>query len=792
MSNWLNSLTSNVIKSFIPTENPDKVLDVKIEKYSHAVIHCREDSLLLFAPGKHSDKYELLLQKPCNETLYEAYSLCRCPTIEAAEIKFLQFKDKVPPIVSICKDICNASQLQRVCDTLSKHPSWTLAHLAVNLGLIEVLSDPSIVKWINSEDPSTGISPLQLAVQNLNVKMVQALLNNNASLDHFDRDNNSILHYAAKTNRQIVTLLCERSKNTLNSKNRMGHTPLHVACLADKPECVHALLEAGADVNISVTETSQSSNVPGCVDNLSDFPRKLHEEDMKNGGTPLHWACSREVIEVLVNKHCDINSLNFDQRTALHVMVLRNRLECVVALCSLNADCNIGDKDGNTPLHLAVQLGKDSIVKALIIFGANLTYTNHAGNMPRHAIACDTSPGDKILYYLHAVGAPRCPPGHPDCNSGCKHDECFDGTVPPQPLSPVPRDFLNNLLDVATIPPKFDKSKGRLLCLDGGGIRGLVLVAMLIELEKQFETPLTHCFDWIAGTSTGGILALAIAAGKTLKECLCLYFKMKDAAFSGKRPYPSEGFENILKDTFGETTTMADIDLPKVMVTATLADRTPVDLHLFRNYPSPSAILGISHAGPFEEPPPAQEQLLWKTARATGAAPTYFRASGRFLDGGLISNNPTLDALTEIQEYNVALKAVGQGDQVAPVSLVVSLGTGVIPVTQLFQEVDVFIPDSLWTGIWDAKRLVTGISTLGQVLVDQATQADGRVIDRARSWCSMLGIPYFRFSPQLSEDVVMDEKSDEKLTNMLWETKAYMHSKRQEVIELAKILKNKD
>ena len=76
--------------------------------------------------------------------------------------------------------------------------------MIVHLGLTEMLSDPQIEKLINSEDATTGISPLQLAVQNLNVKMVQALLNNNASLDHFDCDNNSVLHYAAKANRQIV------------------------------------------------------------------------------------------------------------------------------------------------------------------------------------------------------------------------------------------------------------------------------------------------------------------------------------------------------------------------------------------------------------------------------------------------------------------------------------------------------------------------------------------------------------------------------------------------------------
>ena len=50
------------------------------------------------------------------------------------------------------------------------------------------------------------------------------------------------------------------------------------------------------------------------------------------------------------------------------------------------------------------------------------------------------------------------------------------------------------------------------------------------------------------------------------------------------------------------------------------------------------------------------EQLLWKAARSTGAAPTYFRAFGCYLDGGLMSNNPTLDLLTDINEYNIGLR----------------------------------------------------------------------------------------------------------------------------------------
>lgn len=75
------------------------------------------------------------------------------------------------------------------------------------------------------------------------------------------------------------------------------------------------------------------------------------------------------------------------------------------------------------------------------------------------------------------------------------------------------------------------------------------------------------------------------------------------------------------------------------------------------------------------------------------------------------------------------------------------------------------------------------------ILPFQATQSSGRVVDRARSWCSSLGVPFYRFTPQLSEDINMDERSDEKLVNMAWECQAYMHSQRTVVNELAEILR---
>lgn len=65
--------------------------------------------------------------------------------------------------------------------------------------------------------------------------------------------------------------------------------------------------------------------------------------------------------------------------------------------------------------------------------------------------------------------------------------------------------------------------------------------------------------------------------------------------------------------------------------------------------------------------------------------------------------------MTEIHEYNMALHSVDRRKEIVPVSVVVSLGTGLIPVTEL-KGIDVFKPES----IIDAIRLANGISAIGK------------------------------------------------------------------------------
>ena len=67
----------------------------------------------------------------------------------------------------------------------------------------------------------------------------------------------------------------------------------------------------------------------------------------------------------------------------------------------------------------------------------------------------------------------------------------------------------------------------RILCLDGGGMRGLIHLEVLRQLEEQTGRQVTEMFDWIVGTSTGAIIALGLVYGEWLYSCALVYvYKM--------------------------------------------------------------------------------------------------------------------------------------------------------------------------------------------------------------------------------------------------------------------------
>ncbi|KAL7833987.1 hypothetical protein AOLI_G00289470 [Acnodon oligacanthus] len=798
--------------------NPYRVREVQLSEYGGKVRLKQEGRMLLYR-NMSSQSWDCVLLLPESSSM--ALRLFQVASEEDAMNWFPQYSLKLRPFYETLRPPLRPETFQQIVDCLRNHPDWSSAHIAVDTGLRDCLKHNYVLSQMNVRD-AQGQTALHIACERGEVGCVRELLEEcQARTDITDKNGDTPMHCAAKQDSAtVVEVLCSQMCAGINEVNVTGETPLHIACRMGKVETAKALMGGGACCDIIGASgypihAAMKYSERGCAEAiLAAHPAQLQAEDPVYGGTPLHWAKTAEMSRLLLDRGCNVNYLSKTGESPLHILTKRGRFEAAMTLLTHGADPNIKGEDGNTALHLAMKLDHMDLIKALIVFGADVEIHNDLGETPG-LIAARTSKGPNrkvLLKMLCSVGVERCHPPTPDL------------PLPSMRRAPPPAigfdDIIYTAAALSAMSQGYAEVDGletgsrridRLLCLDGGGIKGLVLIQMLIALEKAAGRPIRELFDWVAGTSTGGILALAIVHGKSMEYLRCLYFRMKEQVFKGSRPYESAPLEDFLKKEFGENTKMTDVKHPRVMVTSVLADRHPGELHIFRNYDPPALSRDPPYAstatfkpltipqgwededvlivGYTQEPPRKrrkvtdEEQVVWRAARSSGAAPTYFRPMGRFLDGGLLANNPTLDAMTEIHQYNKARKTQGQGDEVCKLGVVVSLGTGKPPQVEV-NSVDVFRPSN---PLELAKSFI-GVKELGKMLVDCCTDSDGCAVDRARAWCEMADINYHRLSPQLSTEVMLDEVSDAVLVDMLWETQMYLYENREIIQTLAQQL----
>jgi len=824
------SINSMISQALSKTSDPNQVKEVSCNNYGSWPVSRREDCLLLYGPYlsdksasgaisfksksvdeesvENAPSFEIVVQSDRNMKYY--YSIFRSTNSEEIHNRFDVYKRILPHYLTSRPEMCNVGSLQKLCDNIRDHPDWGLCHLAVHLDMIDLVQEDRFKKDIDLRD-SAGVTPIMVAVNTGSKHLLAGLTSNGASLSEgSDILGSNVMHYLAIKPVALLDIITAEEKytketivNLLNTRNSESKTPLHLACEEDKPEMVTAMMIQGADFNIlssSDDVTDQDSPKKAKLDAssasfkdiLALYPKGLYVKDIKLGGTPLHWSQEKLMMDAMIDLGCDLEARNNEGNTALHVMVNHQRLACVVCLLSYGADVNSVDSAGDSPLHLAVRKGHLPSIQALLVFGADYGVKNKAGDTP-WKVALRTHQSkfsfkdidtlrNMILHTLHAIGDQ----GPSDLTPTAKDFDWEPPVTDKNRLHKRCRHLFDDFLDTSAAHASIKPGGVRVLSLDGGGIKGLVLAKMLECLSSVSGHNIPDMFDWITGTSTGGILCLALAVGKSPMECQSLYFKLKDKVFVGKRPYMVEPMEEFLKKEFTESLMMSELpDKPLIAVTGTLADRYPADLHFFRNYQSPMDMLGVKEElltsmSPIKKP---DQQTVWRAARSSGAAPTYFRAMGRFIDGGLIANNPTMDIMTEIHERNCALRAVGRVNDVQEIGVVVSLGTGDPPVEKV-DSIDVFMPDS----VMQLSQLYMGIGAMSRLLIDQASSSLNRVVDRARAWCSMANISYFRLSPILATDVALDETNDETLVEMLWMTQAYMYENRTRIKDLIKVL----
>ncbi|KAE8808992.1 phospholipase A I [Hordeum vulgare] len=317
----------------------------------------------------------------------------------------------------------------------------------------------------------------------------------------------------------------------------------------------------------------------------------------------------------------------------------------------------------------------------------------------------------------------------------------------------------------------------RILSMDGGGMKGLATVQMLKQIEQGTGKRIHEMFDLICGTSTGGMLAMALGIKQmSLDQCEEIYTKLGKLVFAEPVPkdesatwkekldqlfksssqsfrvvvhgskHSADQFERLLKemcaDDEGDLLIESSVKgIPKVFAVSTLVSAMPAQPYIFRNYQYPPGTLEVS-PGMAESPSTGAvgtvvsgapvgikrgafmgscKHHVWEAIRASSAAPYYLDDFSddvnRWQDGAIVANNPTIFAIREAQLLWPDTR----------IDCLVSIGCGSVPTKSR-------------RGGW--RYLDTG-----QVLIESACSVE-RVEETLDTLIPMLPeMQYFRFNP---------------------------------------------
>jgi hypothetical protein len=242
-----------------------------------------------------------------------------------------------------------------------------------------------------------------------------------------------------------------------------------------------------------------------------------------------------------------------------------------------------------------------------------------------------------------------------------------------------------------------------LLALDGGGIRGLLSLQILKRIEElaqeQAGNPelcLCDCFDFVAGTSTGGMIAASLSIGLSVAEIERFYLDNAAAIFTRNSNllkrlttarYEVNALRQALQDIFGAETTLGSNRLRTllmlVMLNASTSSPWPLTNNPQARYNNMDECGDVSNL----------HLPLWKLVRASAAAPFYFEPEAieiesrkyLFFDGGLTPyNNPAFKLFQTATLSPYRLNWPVGPDRM----MLVSVGTGLIPRDLVNETVD--------------------------------------------------------------------------------------------------------
>lgn len=271
-----------------------------------------------------------------------------------------------------------------------------------------------------------------------------------------------------------------------------------------------------------------------------------------------------------------------------------------------------------------------------------------------------------------------------------------------------------------------------ILSLDGGGVRGLISSTVLSRLSKEFPDLIKNT-DMIIGTSTGGIMGMALASGVEPDELTKLYSNHGKRLFASRgwwdrvsldealrADYDNDGLKMITSTVFGKRQ-LKELGKNVIIVS--------YDLDAVKNERRMSKPKFFDSKDPEDG-----ERLIKDVALATSAAPTYFPTYQGFIDGSIVANNPSDCGLVHVLKSGVPMTDIK----------LLSLGTG-FQGNYIEDEVSSSgrIKDKDWGLTQWSSRII-------QLFIQGSMMA-------AHYKCeALLGDSYIRVDPNIPDDMELD------------------------------------
>lgn len=250
-----------------------------------------------------------------------------------------------------------------------------------------------------------GQTPLHRATQDGNCKVIELLLEANATLDSVDDEGFTPLHIAVKSgNADAAKVLLDRKANPNMASTVLGLTPLHSAARqAEGLQLVQLLHAAGADVaacdqkgrsalhhaiksnNLKVVQTVAEIGCP--IDDVTEETLGLTTARAEVPYSSIQMTDYYELVGPRGRLPPDKDDVQRGGATPLHLAILAQNVEFVQFLLSSGADVNKTTKTGCAAIHFAVRSGEASLVKEIISAGSSTDLVTHNGLSPLHLAA---------------------------------------------------------------------------------------------------------------------------------------------------------------------------------------------------------------------------------------------------------------------------------------------------------------------------------------------------------------------------------------------------------------------